>query len=190
MRALEAPAPAAPLAAWRLAVNLLAYQAGWAAAVLGAAHGRPWLGAGAALLLVVMHLALTRPVLPELRLVVAVTVLGCAVDTAQAALGVFRFGEPGWPAWLCPPWLAAVWALFATTLRVGLRWLRSRPVHAALLGAIGGPLAYGGGVRLGAVTADWPAGWMLLELALLWAALVPALVSLAGRLDGTRRGHT
>jgi hypothetical protein len=51
-----------------------------------------------------------------------------------------------------------MWIAFATTLNVSMRWLRGRPELALLFGAVGGPLAFYAGERLGAVTVHRPAG--------------------------------
>ncbi len=76
-----------------------------------------------------------------------------------------------------------MWGLFATILNVSLRWLRGRWVMAALFGAIGGPLAYYGGHRLGALEFGNEIV-ALLALAVGWAVFTPLLMSLATRFDG------
>ena len=82
---------------------------------------------------------------------------------------------------LPPPWMVALWANFATTLNLSLAGLQSRPWLTALLGLVGGPLAYWGGAKLGAMTfvAPLPA---LIALALGWAVLTPLLLALAATL--------
>jgi len=77
----------------------------------------------------------------------------------------------------------ALWMLFATTLNVSLAWLKRSALLAALFGAIGGPLAYYGGAKLGALSflAPTPA---LVALALGWGLLTPLLIKLALRFDG------
>ena len=82
---------------------------------------------------------------------------------------------------LPPPWMIALWANFATTLNLSLAGLQNRPGLAALLGLVGGPLAYWGGAGLGAMTfiAPLPA---LITLALGWALLTPLLLTLAATL--------
>ncbi len=47
--------------------------------------------------------------------------------------------------------MLSLWAAFATTLNHSLRWVMHRPLVATLLGAIGGPLAYLAGAKLGAL---------------------------------------
>jgi hypothetical protein len=76
-----------------------------------------------------------------------------------------------------------MWGLFATILNVSLRWLRGRWLIAAIAGGLGGPLAYYGGHRLGALEfGDQNAA--LIALALGWAVVTPILVALSERFDG------
>ena len=56
--------------------------------------------------------------------------------------------------------------------------------RAALLGAIGGPLSYYAGQRMGAVAFGFGLGPTLAVLAVIWAGLFAALQGLAGRLKG------
>jgi hypothetical protein len=46
-------------------INFIAFQAAWFAAVLGAAHGMPWLGVVAVLLALGLHLVLSPEWRPE-----------------------------------------------------------------------------------------------------------------------------
>ncbi len=76
-----------------------------------------------------------------------------------------------------------MWLVFATTLNVSLRWLRGLPLAALGLGAVGGPLAYWGGERLGAMTFVVPVA-ATAAIAVGWVVLTPVLVRLARRFDG------
>ena len=76
-----------------------------------------------------------------------------------------------------------MWALFATTLNLALRWLKGRPLLASVFGALGGPLAYYAGERLGAVEMPHQAS-ALLALAAGWAVLMPLLTVIARRYNG------
>lgn len=164
-------------------LNYAIYQIGWIAAVVGAGQGFPWLGMGVAFALLVGHLALARRRRAELRLVVAAGFMGLVIDSTQAAVGLLNFpaGMVVW--WLCPPWILVMWMQFATTFRFSLRWLIGRPLLAASVGAVGGPLAYLVGERLGAVELGSPRVVPLLVLSLAWTVAVPTLMRLAGR-DG------
>jgi hypothetical protein len=157
-------------------LNLALYQGGWFACVFGAADGYPWLGAGAALLLVGVHVVLARERSAEWKLILLAGALGTGVDSGLMHLGVFRYTSGQWLAWVCPMWMTVMWMQFATLLRYSVHWLRGRYWLGALLGAAGGPLAYASGVRLGAAAFGWPTGYSLLALALVWSAVTPALL--------------
>ncbi len=164
--------------------NYVLYELGWCACVLGAAWGHPWIGSAAGVVPIVVHIALAERRNDALVLTLWTGAVGLAADTIQIALGTLRFDVGTVAAWLPPPWLVLVWAQFAMTFHFGLQWLKGRPLQAAIFGALGGPLAFFAGARLGVVTlhpALWPS---LLSLALAWAVAIPAAVALAERQSG------
>ena len=166
-------------------VNFMVFQAAWFATVLGAAKDAPWVGPIVVLAAAVLHLRNTRLPLIEARLLASAMVLGLVVDSLLLASGWIAYPNGQWIPALAPYWIVAMWALFATTLNVSMRWMRGRYVLAALFGAIGGPLSYYAGSRLGAMTfVDTQAA--VAALAVAWALAMPALMWLAARLDGTR----
>ena len=79
-----------------------------------------------------------------------------------------------------------VWTTFATLPNHSLAWHKKRLGLAALLGAVGGPLAYWAGVRLGAATFNWPLLPSLLLLAAIWGILMPGVMRLSSRLAPER----
>ena len=129
--------------------NFLAYQCAWFAVILGAAHGMPQAGAAVAVLVAAVHLALRRERV-ELQLIAAAFMAGVVVDTVSVISGQVHFASAWPPSW-SPFWMLSLWIAFATTLNHSLRWLMTRPLAAAVAGAIGGPLAYLAGARLGAL---------------------------------------
>lgn len=176
---LAAPRPAGML--W----NFVAFQVGWFACVLGAAHGWPWLGTAAGAAIVAGHVLRAARPIEELKLVGIALAIGVVWDSALVSLGWIRFTSGTLVEGIAPPWILALWALFATTLNVSLGWLKGRWLVAALLGGVAGPLSYWAGARLGAVeiVAPVPA---LAALALGWATMTPLLVAMARRFDGIR----
>ena len=116
---------------------------------------------------------------------VGVGALGTVLDSALLAAGATRYPgtDAAWPEALVPPWITALWVAFALLPRVSLRWLAGRTTLAALLGAVGGPLSYLAGERMGAVAlADAPA-FTVVALAVEYALLTPLLLRFA---PGTR----
>jgi len=163
--------------------NFLAFQLGWFACVLGGAHGLPWLGSGIAAAIVAWHLTHAARPMQELILVLIAGAIGAVWDSALVTLGWISYPSGMLLAGTAPYWIVALWMLFATTLNVSLAWLKRSALLAALFGAIGGPLAYYGGAKLGALSflAPTPA---LVALVLGWGLLTPLLIRLALRFDG------
>lgn len=167
----------------RLALNVILFQLGWFACVLGAAHGQSWVGALAAAAIVGWHLARAAQPKPELALIAVAAALGAAFETVLVQTGWVHFNAGVLVEGTAPYWMIALWALFATTLNVSLRAMRSRLGLAALLGALGGPAAYYAGARLGALEFA-AAGAALAAVSAGWAMATPALLGAARRLDG------
>ncbi len=152
--------------------NFAAYQLAWFAVLIGAARGVAWAGAALALLVAAAHLALRRDP-RELRLMGLAAIIGVLIDSTLALSGQVRFAA-AWPGEFAPYWMLSLWIVFATTLNHSLRWLMVRPLAAGIGGAIGGPLAYLAGERLGALDIATPATALPL-IALLWTAAMVTL---------------
>ena len=167
-------------------LNAAANQAGWFACVLGAAGGWETMGATIAIALALGHVALSERPDKEWPLLLAAAGIGIVVDTLHAGFGIlgFRGHEAGT---LAPLWIIALWIQFGTTLHFCLRWLSRRYALAAVLGLIGGPVAFLGGERLGAVTFGEPRVLSLGILALSWSIALATLVAIADRLGGVGR---
>jgi len=173
----------APSRAAGALVNFVLFQLGWFACVIGAGRGFPMSGTAVALLIVAVHvLRAARPV-DEMKLIGVALAIGLVWDSALASSGWIRFTSGVLVDGVAPPWILALWSLFATTLNVSLGWLKGRIVLAALLGAVAGPLSYWAGARFGAIDfiALTPA---LCALAIGWAVMTPLLVAAAKRFDG------
>lgn len=164
-------------------INFAAFQFGWFATVLGAAGGMPWLGPLAVLAVVALHLRQSRRPAVEARLLLIALLLGLVVDSLVLAGGWISYPNGAWLPGAAPYWIISMWALFATTLNLSLRWMRQRYMLAALFGAIGGPLSYLAGAKLGAMSFvdTVPA---IIALAIAWSLAMPLLVYIAARLDG------
>ena len=164
-------------------VNFLVFQVGWFSSVLGAANQMPWLGPVLVVAAVALHLRFAHQPAKELMLIASCGVLGALFDSALVAAGWVQYPSGMIAAGVAPYWIVGMWLLFATTLNVSLRWLRSRVLLAAVFGLIGGPASYVAGAKLGGITLLEP-GAALAMLAVGWAVMLPILFELASRLDG------
>ncbi len=163
--------------------NFILFQVGWFACVLGGANDRPWLGTGIAVAIVAWHVARAGRPRDEMILALISAGIGALADSVLVASGWVRYASGTVVPGAAPVWLVAMWMLFATTLNVSLRWLRRYPFAAVALGAAGGPLAYWGGARLGAMEFVAPVA-ATAALGLGWAVLTPLLIRLSRRFDG------
>jgi hypothetical protein len=166
--------------------NFVLFQIGWFCCVLsGANQFHPLTGVIIVSIIVMMHLQRANNSISEIMLILFAMIIGTLWDSSLMRAGLFQFSTTSLISGLAPLWLIAMWALFATTLNVSLKWLKGRYWLAAILGATGGPLAYYAGHQLGAVAfSDTTSA--LLATAAGWAIIMPALVALTVRYDGFR----
>lgn len=162
-------------------LNVVFFQVGWFACVLGAAYGYSVAGALAAAAIVALHVVRAERPGREAALALGAAVLGFFFETFLVQAGWVRFENGVLVDGVAPYWMVALWALFATTLNESLRMLQTRPWIAAACGAVGGPLAYWAGARLGALDFLQPAA-LLAALAVGWALATPLLLHLAKRI--------
>lgn len=144
----------------KIFANVILYQLIWLLCVLGGNSG-----ALAALVLLLVHLALSKKKGADLKMMGFVLFVGLVVDTTLRQVGLFLFTDPGWPI---PFWLMVIWLGLAITPHHSLAWMKNRLWAAALFGAVGGPLAYWAGARLGAVSFGWPLLQALSLLSVVW----------------------
>lgn len=164
-------------------INFVMFQIGWFACVAGGATPYHWLGSLAVFLIVIYHLYHARPRSAELTLIVLALLLGLIWENILAASGQLIYQHGIFAPFAAPHWIIAMWALFATTMNVSMRWLKGRWLIGGLLGAIGGPLAFYAGMKLNAVAI--PAlGPTLLVLGAAWALFMVLLMALSNRFDG------
>lgn len=180
---VSAQSSATRLPLGRVVFNVAGYQAVWLASIQGAAHARPWLGPILVALMVGIELSLSARPMQLAALMAIASVVGFGQETLMFKFGLVTY--PHHPDGV-PLWMLALWPLFATTLPVSLRALQSRPLIAALVGALFAPLAYSAGRAAGAIALpDTPRS--LAVLAAAWMVVLPALLEICRRLERAPR---
>lgn len=163
--------------------NYFSYYVGWLACVYSAAHGISWAGVGVVAVLVLVHFVLTHTLREEITMIVVIGILGTLVDSFQAASGLLTYeGRYATVPWLGPIWITAIWVLFASTINWSFEWLKGRTRLTVALGAIGGPLSYVAGERIGAVHFQHNFITTMLVLAVIWSLVVPLFFGIAHRM--------
>lgn len=152
----------------KLIINALAYQAIWFSAILWATTGAV---VGCVIILFLLSISDRRG--DDLRMAGFLIFLGLLVDGSLQQVGFFTFTTGGSPI---PFWLLVIWAGLATTIHHSLAWLKNKLLLAAIFGAVGGPLAYWAGTRMGAASFNWSLTSSLLVLAAIWSLIFPTIM--------------
>lgn len=163
-------------------INFILFQVAWFACVIGAGKGMPWLGVLVTALILSWHLYQAKDIKAELLLMLCALFIGAAYDQSMLSFGFISYLNTGWGNAIVPVWILALWLAFTTTLNVSLRWMRSKHLFAVIFGAMGGPLAYLGAEKLGAVVLHGASSYIALSLG--WAIITPFLILLSTRFDG------
>lgn len=166
-------------------INFVGFQIGWFACVLGGANEMPWLGPLLAVPILAWHFHQSSIWTKEFQLIAIITLAGSCFDQFLLWLGWIQYPTSSWPSWLLPVWMMTLWMLFSSTLNVSLRWMRGKYLVAVLFGAIGGPIAYLAGQKLGAMELVAQTN-ALIVLAAGWGLMMPAMLWLSSQLDGQR----
>lgn len=164
-------------------INFVLFQIGWFACVLSSAAGRPWIGTLTALAVLAWHVGRAQKPSREVSLILIAMLIGALWDSLLVWQSWLQYPVGNLLPEVAPYWIVVMWALFASTLNLSLRWLKQHPLLAIVLGAIAGPLAYFGGARLGAVDFVQPLN-AFIALSIGWAILTPLLVLISNRFDG------
>jgi len=163
-------------------INLTLFKAGWLAAVFAAAASFPILGTAVIGIAVAVHLMRSDEPQDEFELLALAAAIGFIWESLLVYTGIVNYGANAGLEGLAPYWIVALWVLFATTLNVGMRWLRKNLLVASIFGALGGPMSFMAGAKAGAVSfSDTPTALIVIGLG--WAVLLPLLVSYAARDD-------
>jgi hypothetical protein len=165
-----------------LLINLSLFKAGWLAAVFAAAASLPVLGTAVIGIAVAVHLWQSDEPRDELLLLALAAAVGFVWESLLVYAGIVQYGPNTALAATAPYWIVAMWVLFATTLNVGMRWLRKNLLVASLFGGLGGPMSFLAGEKAGAVTFP-DTSTALVVIGLGWAVLLPLLVRFAARND-------
>lgn len=170
-----------------LIANLLFFQLAWFACVVGATYKMPWIGVVITLAILCWHLSKAKQVKPEMLLIFLALTIGGCFDQLMLSMRWIGYQNHGWDDSLVPVWILALWGAFSSTLNVSLAWLKGRYFIAMLFGAVGGPIAYLGAEKIGAVTLDGNIAYIALSIG--WSIMTPLLFYFAKHLNGFKLGR-
>ena len=157
-------------------LNSVLYFVGWFFLVHSAAEGFAWEGIVVALAIILVHLFRSQYPISELVLIIYSLVLGFVIETFFLTCGILSFSSPNHIfSHFAPVWLAAMYALFATTINNSLARFGDNYMTAAIFGFAGSICSYYAGYRLGAVEFLIPKAGSLLVIGSVWFFFLPSL---------------
>ena len=152
-------------------INGLAFQVGWFICVL-LQGWQAWLYVIGYLSLHLIYIGQLK----EYKFIISATLIGVVIDSLLVWTGVFDFGTD---YIFAPPWLVALWLLFASTFYHALRWFRDKKTLAIISGATGGTISYLAGYQFEAVVFPLSLNITVIIIGLIWALLFPILLMLS-----------
>ena len=167
-------------------INLVFFQVVWFLTVIGAANGSLWPGCIGLAAFFAVHQWASATAGADFRLAICAVFAGLVCEAAFVRAGLLLYPTATVFVLGVPVWILILWANFALTMNGCLRWLQGKYALAALLGFMGGPLSYFGGIKLGAATVGHSLQLALASIAICYAIVTPLLLYLARHLAGLK----
>ena len=162
-------------------INFVLFQAAWFVCVLGASYNQTYLALALSIIILLIHFSLIKKRMLDLKLIIIAGLIGLLFDGVLLNFDLIIYNDPGLPYPYTPIWIVMLWMIFAMTLNHSLAWLSQKYYLAILFGAIGGPLAYIAGEKLGAITLLSTNS--IITLSIGWALITPVLLVIANKLN-------
>jgi len=151
-------------------VNGILFQAGWWVCMLASTP----IILTFVVFYLVLHIKLHWLTQTQWVNVARITVLGWALDSILSFSGLLNFANG---QQVLPIWLLSVWAMFAVTIFLSLKFLNRHLLLAAGLGLIGAGLSYFGGDKIRDDIAiglpEWPVWQGALIIGVIWSVFLP-----------------
>ena len=154
-------------------INIIGFQAGWWACVLGVQKGYPYIGAGVMALYLFVHLKYFKINRFEIFFVILVGIFGTVLETIFLQSSFIKY-KGITSQYIAPIWIIAMWLGFSATLNHSLSWLDGKWLLAFLGGAIFGPLSYLAGIKFGAIAFEVSV-FSIAVLSSVWGLAMPLL---------------
>ena len=164
-------------------INIIGFNIGWWACVLGAANDLPYLGPVVMILFLIVHHYLFVSDIQEIYLVLIIGAIGTITDSLLFLSGSFIYaGAYSNEILIAPMWITAMWAGFSATVNHSMSWLKDKWLLMVICGIVFGPAAFFTGEKFGAIEFHLSALFSVLVIAIVYGILMPAIYLLNGHL--------
>jgi len=162
-------------------INFIFFQLVWFVCIIGAAKNETHTAVAFSLLIVLFHFYLTKHKANELKILLLASIIGFLFDGFLLKSELVLYADHGWSYSITPLWIIILWMGFAITINSSLSWLKKKLNLSILFGAIGGPLAYLAGEKLGAVTLLTSDALIIISTG--WAIITPLLIFVSNKIS-------
>ena len=153
------------------------YKVAWVCAILGGGvHGYPILSALPMLMWSLAWIFFQPNRKANTIMAVVSGLCGVLWDSGLVITGVMEFPAPAQALFPSPPWMISLWISFGAITHASFYKMYGRYVWAVIIGGIGGPMAYWGGVATDALIISSSKEFFLGMIALEWAIAFPFLL--------------
>jgi len=164
-----------------LIFNFLGLQATWAASAYGATHSMSMLGFYIGVAYIILHFLFSKMRARDLKIMLIIGVLGIVIDSVLTQINIVSFPNFDASSFPLPPWLIALWLVFALMVPYSLYWLKKNMMVASIAGAIGGSFSYFLGHKLGALYLAAPLLISLCIYFIVWGIIFPSALKIVER---------
>lgn len=161
-----------------LIFNFLGLQVTWAACAYGATHAIPMLGVYIGFSYVILHFIFSDMRIRDLNIMLIIGVLGILTDCILTSINIVSFPHLDVSNTPIPPWLIALWFVFALMVPYSLYWLKKNLIIACIAGAVGGSFSYFLGHKLGALQLTEPLTISLGIYFIIWGIIFPSALKI------------
>jgi hypothetical protein len=155
-------------------LSFILFQIAWFAAVLGGAHHLDFVGSCPALALFAFHIASNhRRWFSSCATILLIVLMGIIIELLLLKSGAITYRGSTASTSFPPLWIMALWLAFATLPDGALSWLSGRTELQLIFGALGGPLSYIAGEKLGAAELHTSFTYAMAAFAVAWAIATP-----------------
>ena len=157
-------------------INIIGFNIGWWACVLGAANDLAYLGPVVMILFLIVHHYLFVSDIQEIYLVLIIGAIGTITDSLLFLSGSFIYaGAYSNEILIAPMWITAMWMGFSATVNHSMSWLKDKWLIMVICGIVFGPAAFFTGEKFGAIEFHLSALLSVLVIAIVYGILMPAI---------------
>ena len=161
---------------FKVAINVVSLQLAWIACAFGATTNNAFIGVAACSLVIALNIALSDYRVTLVVVSLFLGLYGAVTESLWAWTSVISFRAPVPFEQLAPIWIIALWSAFGGMIYPAFAMLVSRPITAALLGAIAAPWSYFAAHQFGALQLCEPYWFSMIAIAIQWAIALPTAV--------------